>query len=241
MPTGRGRTPARRTRAPRSPRARSPRPADGTSTALAALIQYGTSSGGHAAERQQRHVAGRLAARGRSASAAAPGRAGTAGTARRGRARAARAPRRAGSGRKRSRSMPTGRIATRRVVPGARDVRAELARDRRRQRGERQRRAGRRRTSARTQQVVAVQRHDDRAEPREQRGPRGQPEVGVHDVEPPAAVAAPQLARGARRAPAGPGRTRTARPRRRRAGAAPRPGRARTGRAPAARASGTCS
>ena len=139
-----------------------------------------------------------------------------------------RAPRRAGSGGSGRTSIPTGSTATRRRRPGARQVRAELARDGGGQRGERQRERGSTRRERADEEVVAVQRHDDRAEPGEQRRPRGQPEVGVHDVEAPVAVAAAQLARRAHERPRARGRRRTARPRRRRAGAAPRPGRART-------------
>jgi hypothetical protein len=48
------------------------------------------------------------------------------------------------------------------------------------------------------EEVVAVQRDHDRAEPGEDGGPGGEAEVGVHDVELAAAVAAAQLARGGR-------------------------------------------
>jgi hypothetical protein len=75
------------------------------------------------------------------------------------------------------------------------DVLAELARDRRRQRGERQRRA-RDPVRARVEEVVAVQRHDHGSEAGEDRRPRGQAEVRVDDVEVAAGVAAAQLARG---------------------------------------------
>ena len=103
-------------------RARSPRACEGTSTALAALIQYGTSSGATRAQRQQRHVAGRLA---RAVEALQRPRGVVREQqvrARRGPGRGARAPRRAGSARKRSRSIPTGSTATRRVVARAREV-----------------------------------------------------------------------------------------------------------------------
>ena len=54
------------------------------------------------------------------------------------------------------------------------------------------------------EQVVAVQRHDERARRAGERRPRGQPEVRVDDVEARRArVAAPQRARGARVARAG--------------------------------------
>ena len=197
--------------------------------------------GRDAAHRQQRRVAGRLAARGRSASAAATGRAGTAGS---GPSRVEPEPlarlARAGSAGSARGRCPTGSTATRRVVPAPRSSAAELARDGGGQRGERQDRA-REAVRARVEEVVAVQRHDDRPEPRGDRRPRRQPEVGVHDVEARAARSAG--AARARRAGSRGGRagTRTARSRRRRAAAAPRPGRARTSRAPAARASGTCS
>ena len=81
-----------------------------------------------------------------------------------------------------------------------------------------------------------MQRDDDRAEAGEQRGPGRQAEVRVDDVEALAAVAAAQLAGGAPGSRAGRAGRRTARPRRRRAGAAPRPGRAR--RSPSAGRSG---
>ena len=134
----------------------------------------------------------------------------------RGRARAARAPRARGIGRKRVRSIPTGRTATRRLRPAPGQVLAELARDGGGQRRERQRRA-RREVGAADEQVVAVQRHHDRPEPREQRRPRRQPEVRVHDVEPLPAVAPAQRRAPRARAPAARARTRTARPRGRRA------------------------
>ena len=70
------------------------------------------------------------------------------------------------------------------------------------------------------------------AEPREQRRPRRQAEVRVHDVEAPARDSGAAVARGARRSRARRARRRTARPRRRRGAAAPRPGRARTSPAP---------
>ena len=77
--------------------------------------------------------------------------------------------------------------------PGAAQQPAELARDGRGQRGEGQDRA-REAVRARMEEVVAVQRDHDRAEARGDRRPRGQPEVGVDDVEARAAVAAAQLA-----------------------------------------------
>ena len=77
----------------------SPKPSscDGTSTAFAALIQYGTSAGG-TRPIVSSGTSPRPRARGRTASAAGTDRAGRADRGRRGRARAARAPRRAGSG-----------------------------------------------------------------------------------------------------------------------------------------------
>ena len=97
----------------------SPNPSacDGTSTALAALIQYGTSSGGTPPSVSSVDVAGGLARAVVALQRPRRDRAGTAGSGRRGRARAARAPRARGIGRKRSRSIPTGSTATRRVVP----------------------------------------------------------------------------------------------------------------------------
>ena len=172
------------------------------------------------------------------------GRAGSWGKSRYGpsgsRPRRARASAR-GIGRKRSRSMPTGSTATRRDVPAPGHEAAELAGDGGRERRERQRRAGDA-VRPRMEEVVAVQRHDDRAQPGGERGPGGEAEVRVDDVE---ARGGRDRTAGASRAPragsrAGRGRTRTARSRRRRAGAAPRPGRARTSPAPAARPRGTC-
>jgi hypothetical protein len=79
--------------------------------------------------------------------------------------------------------------------PGSREVAAELARDGHRQRRERE---GRLRDPARAgvEEVVAVERHDDRPEAGGERGPGDEPEVRVDDVEAPAAVAAPKLAGG---------------------------------------------
>ena len=79
-------------------------------------------------------------------------------------------------------------------------IRAELPRDRRRERREGQRRAGGE-VGAPDQQIVAVQRHDDRPEPGEQRRPGGQTEVRVDDVELLAAVAPAQRDRRAGQRP----------------------------------------
>ena len=137
---------------------------------------------GHAAEREQRHVARRLA---RAVEALQRPRRLVREQqvrARRGRARAARAPPRAGSGGSGRGRSPQGRIATRRVRAAPGTLRAERARHRGGQRHERERGA-RERARARVQQVVAVQRHDERAQPRQQRRPGDEPEVHVHDVE----------------------------------------------------------
>ena len=179
--------------------------ADGTSTALAALIQYGTSSGGTPPSVEQLDVARGLD----------------------GPVVALQRPRRIVREQQvravgvepepLTRLAPRDRPEARRVdadgqdrdaplVARARDVLAELARDGRGQRGERQRRA-RDHVGAAHEQVVAVQGHHDRAEPGEQRRPRGEPEVRVDDVEALPAVAAAQVDRRAGEVPR-PGRER---------------------------------
>ena len=175
----------------------SPKPssADGTSTALAALIQYGTSSGGDAAQRQQRHVARRLD---RAVVALErPRRVVREQQVRAGRIEPEPLARLGARDRPEAVHVdPDRQHGDAALRPGARQVRAELARDRGGERRERQRRA-RREVRAAHEQVVPVQRHDDRPEPREHRRPRRQPEVRVHDVEPPPAVPRAQRARRA--------------------------------------------
>jgi hypothetical protein len=216
-----------------------PSSCDGTTTALAALIQYGTSSAGHAAEREQPDVARRLLraieALERPRRVVREQEVRAVGV----RARAARAPR----ARDRPEAREVDAAGEDRDAPRparAGHVLAERARDRRGQVHERERAsvAGRERGCSRSLPCMVT---DERVQPGEQRRPRDEPEVHVHDVERLAAVAAA----AARVPPAGscacrPG-TRTARSRRPPGAAAPRPGRARTARRRAARGSGTCS
>ena len=162
----------------------SPKPSawEGTSTALAALIQYGTSSGGDLAHLQQRRVAGRLPraveALERARGVVREEQVGPVGVQPEALARLARG----GSAGSAPRSMPTGSTATRRVVPApgmfslnSRDTAAGSA------------------TNGSAARVIRFERGWKRSlpcsvtttgpRPREQRGPRRQAEVGVHDVE----------------------------------------------------------
>ena len=109
-----------------------------------------------------------------------------------------------GIGRKRSSAIPTGSTATRRVRAGAGQVGAERARDRRRERGERQRGA-RDEVGAADEQVVAVERHDDGPAQRGERRQRGEAEVRVDDVERRARASGARIVAIARSSARGPG------------------------------------
>ena len=217
-----------------------PSSCDGTSTALAALIQYGTSSAGTPPSVSSGTSPAASCARSKRLS----GRDGSCGNSRYGPSGSSPSRSRAsarGIGRKRVRSTPHGqhRDAPRRARAG--HVLAERARDRGGQRHERQRRArdrGRERGCSRSLPCSVT---TSGRRPASSAGHASRPKWTCTTSKRSPAVAPAQLARRARVvARARPG-TRTARPRRRRAAAAPRPGRARTARTRAARASGTCS
>ena len=185
--------------------------------------------GRDAAHRQQRRVARRLA---RAVEALQRPRGivrGTAGSGRRGRARAARAPRARGIGRKRSRSIAD-RAARRRgassPAPGTSPLNSrETAAGERRERQDRRASAGPSADGTRSLPCSVTTTGPSRAA---SAGHAVRPKCACTTSKRSPAVAPPQLARGARVAAQAGRRTRTARPRRPRAAAAPRPGRARS-------------